>query len=446
MKENNERIFNRKAYSLLKEWKERSKGRTALMVEGARRVGKTTLVKEFAKREYCTHIVIDFSEDNKEIKSLFKNLNNLDRFFRGLQIQTDTQFKERDTLIIFDEVQKFPRAREAIKTLVKDGKYDYIETGSLISIKKNVKNIIIPSEEEIVKLHPLDFEEFLEANDIHTFRLLEKELEEKRPLSESVHKHMIDLYNEYLAVGGMPQAVKAFVEGESFQEIDKIKRDIIKLYVDDFYKIDISGHLGLYFSSIPSELSRQSSRFRLKGKSVSREMKRISEMINSQTVQRCVHVNDPHIGMPITEDYETFKLYLEDTGLFITLCFYDKEVSDNLIYKELVNGKLPANLGYVYENAVAQALTALRFKLYYHTFKKDLKHDYEIDFLISMKNKICPIEVKSSRTSSHKSLDSFMKKHKSQIYQSIIVSTKNLKEENGVLYLPIYMVGLLDKI
>lgn len=248
-------------------------------------------------------------------------------------------------------------------------------------------------------------------------------------------------------MGGMPQAVKSFVEGRSYREIDRIKRNIIGLYIDDFRKIDPTGSLGLYFMSIPAELSRQSNRFRIKGKTMKREMKRISEMADSQTVQRNVHVSDPRVGLPMTQESEIFKMFLEDTGLFVTLCFYDRDFSDNIIYSSLVKGRLPANLGYVYENAVAQNLTAAGYGLFYHTFpKEDSKHRYEIDFLIPSGKKICPIEVKSSSTSSHASLDAFVAKHRSDVRFSIIISRKNLKEENGILFLPIYMTGLIDRL
>ena len=440
-------LFERKAYSVLKEWKERSKGSTAMLVEGARRVGKSTLVEEFARNEYRSYILIDFSEENREINALFDDLSDIDRLLRGLQLQTGVEFIERDTVIIFDEVQRFPRARESIRALVRDGRYDYIETGSLISIKRNIKDIRIPSEEERMKLHPLDFEEFLWARGNRTYRLLEEELDGRKPLPDVLHRKMMTLYNEYLAVGGMPQAVTAFCEGKSYQDIDRIKRSIIGLYVDDFRKIDPTGALGLYFMSIPSELARQSNRFRIKGKSVKREMWRISEMADSQTVLRSVHVSDPRVGLPMTQETEIFKMFLEDTGLFVTLCFYDREFSDNLIYRSLVSGKLPANLGYVYENAVAQNLTSAGYGLFYHTFpKKDSNHKYEIDFLIPSGKKVCPIEVKSSSVSSHASLDAFASKYKTEVLHRIIISGKNLKEEDGTVFLPIYMTGLIGRL
>ncbi len=440
-------LFERKAYSKLKEWKERSNGRTAILIEGARRVGKSTLAEEFAKNEYGSYALIDFSEENKEINALFDDLSDIDRLLRGLQLQTRVEFKERDTAIVFDEIQKFPRAREAVKALVRDGRYDYIETGSLISIRKNVKDIRIPSEEEKLKLHPMGFEEFLWANGDRTYRLLEKDLDLRKPLPDALHRTMMARYNEYLAVGGMPQVVKLFVDGRSYQEIDRMKKEIIGLYIDDFRKIDPTGLLGTYFMSIPAELSRQSTRYRIKGKSVKRELKRISEMIDSGTVHACRHVNDPRVGLPMTQSLEMFKLFLEDTGLFITLCFFDRDFYDNRIYEALISGRLPANLGYVYENAVAQGLTAAGYKLYYHTFpKENSTHKYEVDFVIPSGKKICPIEVKSSRISSHASLDLFVEKHKPDVNRGIVISAKNLKEENGIVHLPIYMTEMINRI
>ncbi|MBR4503870.1 MAG: ATP-binding protein [Candidatus Methanomethylophilaceae archaeon] len=431
----------------MKEWKERSKGSTAILVEGARRVGKSTLVEEFARKEYHSYVLIDFSEENKQINALFDDLSDVDRLLRGLQLLTGVEFRERDTAIIFDEVQRFPRARESIRALIRDGRYDYIEIGSLISIRKNVKDIRIPSEEERLKLHPMDFEEFLWACGNHSYRMLEQDLDGRKPLPDSIHHKMMVRFNEYVAVGGMPQAVRSFVGGRSYQEIDRVKRDIIGLYIDDFRKIDPTGSLGLYFMSIPSELSRQSMRFRIKGKSMRREIGRISEMADSQTVQRSMHVDDPRIGLPMTQELEFFKLYLEDTGLFVTLCFYDRDFSYNWIYSSLVRGRLPANLGYVYENAVAQALTAAGYKLFYHTFpKKDSKHNYEVDFLIPSGKKVCPIEVKSSSVSSHASLDAFIERHKTDVDRGIVVSGKNLREENGIVYLPIYMTCLIGRL
>ena len=443
-------VFKRKAYEVLKKWKNRSKGTTAMLVEGARRVGKTSLVTEFAKNEYTSCIIIDFFTASKEVKALFDDLSDLEALFRGLQVYYNETLIERKSVIVFDEVQLFPRAREAIKALVKDGRYDYIETGSLISIKKNVKNILIPSEEEKMKLHPLDFEEFLWAKGNNTFQLLHYYYKEKSKLADAVHHRMMNLYREYLAVGGMPQVVMKYLSGENYQEIDKEKRDIIKLYLDDFRKMDATGTLGQLYLRIPSQLSGQITRYRVAEVAPDSRMsrKRVSfyNLEDSQTVQICRNVNDPKVGLNVTADDDVFKMFAEDTGLFVTLCFYDKEFSENIIYSKLVSGRLSANLGYVYENALAQALTAMGFKLYYHTFKKedDPKHSYEIDFITTVGEKVRPIESKSSRATEHKSLDVFISRKGLKLDTPVVISPKNLSYENGILYLPVYMTQFLD--
>lgn len=418
------------------------------VIEGARRVGKTTISETFANNEYKTWVRIDFTKASKEITELFSDLSDLNRLFRNLQLFTDTEFIERDTLIIFDEVQNFSRAREAIKHLVADGRYDYLETGSLVSIKKNVSGIVIPSEEEHIELHPLDFEEFLWAEGNSTLHLLKHNFENREALDDAVHGKLMRDFREYIAVGGMPQAVEAFVEGESYQEIDRIKRSIIRLYIDDFKRIDPSGLLGEYFRMVPSELSRESRRYRITnsnpGGNMKSERTAFSELGDSKTIQLCYHVDDPRLGMSGNLDPSFFKMFLEDTGLFVTLCFYEGKFSENVIYEKLVKGRLPANLGYVYENAVSQALVSAGYAPRYHTFPKpDGKHYYEVDFLIQKGLKTIPIEVKSSNEKSHASLDEFIGKHSRDISVSYVLCTKNLHAEEGVVYLPMYMAGFI---
>lgn len=443
-------VFRRKAYDVLKEWKDRSNGSTAMLVEGARRVGKTSLVTEFAKNEYSSCIIVDFYRADNNVKRLFDDLSDLDGLFRGLQLYYNTELQERRSAIVFDEVQRFPRAREAIKALVQDGRYDYIETGSLISIKKNVKGILVPSEEEKMKLHPLDFEEFLWAKGINTFRLLYPYYSGRTKVDDEVHHHMMKLYREYLAVGGMPQAVLKSIGGGSYQDIDKVKRDIIQLYLDDFRKMDPSGKLERLYLAIPSELSSQSTRYRIGTAIPNGRMKRergsFYNLEDSQTVQICRHVNDPKVGLNSSIDDDFFKMFTEDTGLFVTLCFFDKQFSENCIYSKLVSGRLSANLGYVYENAVAQALTAIGFKLYYHTFKKkdDERHSYEIDFITTVDDRVRPIESKSSRATDHKSLDTFISGKGLKLDTPVVISPKNLSFADGILYLPSYMAQFLD--
>ena len=444
------RIFKRKAYDILKEWKNKSNGSTAMLIEGSRRVGKSTLAKNFGDSEYSVCVTIDFSKASQRVKALFDDLEDIDALVRGLQLHTKRTFKERDTLIIFDEVQRFPRARESIKALVQDGRYDYIETGSLMSIKKNVENILIPSEEESFTLHPMDFEEFLWANGNDTFGLLEGVFNDRKGLDEFTHSVMMKRYMEYIAVGGMPQAVEAFVNGKSYQEIDRVKRNIIKLYMDDFRKIDSSGMIGRYFFMIPSELSRETMRYRTTyiddDVGSNRRSELFAELEDSRTVIVSHHVNDPRVGMSMTQNLDFFKMYLEDTGLFVTLCLMDKDISDNIIYEHLASGRLPANLGYVFENAVAQALVAAGYKTFYHTFpKKDGKHYYEIDFVIPSGKKIIPIEVKSSKIRPHRSMDRFIEKHSRDIDIPMMISTKNIGITDGILNIPIYMTGFLNR-
>ncbi len=441
-------IFKRKLYQRMLEWKYRSNGKTALMIEGARRVGKTTISETFAANEYKVWLRIDFSKAKKEIADLFADLSDLNRLYRGLQFYSGVEFIERDTLIIFDEVQNFKRAREAIKHLVEDGRYDFIETGSLISIKKNVTGIVIPSEEECLELHPLDFEEFLLAKGNSTFYYLKDNFNDREELDPIIHNKLMREYREYIAVGGMPQAVEAFVNGASYQEIDRIKRSIIRLYVNDFKKIDPSGKMGDYFLMVPSELSKGNRRYRIADRNPNDRLRKeeivFSEMKDSKTVQFCYHVNDPRIGMSGNLDPSFFKMFLEDTGLFVTLCFYDSQFSDNIIYEKLIKGRLPANLGYIYENAVSQALISSGHIPRYHTFlKPDGRHYYEVDFLMSKGLKVVPIEVKSSSEKSHKSLDEFIKKHTKDVSEAYVLCTKNLYVDGKITYLPMYMVGFI---
>ncbi len=444
-----EAVFRRKAYETLKQWKARSKGSSAMLVEGARRVGKSTLVREFAEKEYASCIIIDFTVATEDVKRLFDSLDDLDTFFRDMQVKFKTDLVRRESVIVFDEVQLFPRARQSVKHLVKDGRFDYIETGSLVSIKRNVKDIVIPSEEERMKLHPLDFEEFLWASGNNTFGLLQDYYERKEKIEDAVHHRMMKLYREYIAVGGMPQAVSKFVEGGSYKDIDEVKRSILNIYLDDFRKIESGGKIDQLFKAIPSQLSSESYRYRVSSSIQDGRRDRDGDLIydleDSQTIQICRHVNDPKVGLELTMDLDCYKVYLEDTGLFVTLCFYDKEFSENGIYDKLVSGRLSANLGYVYENAVAQALTAMGLKLYYHTFlKDDGKHRYEVDFITTVGDRVRPIEVKSSRVSDHRSLDVFISKKGLKLETPVVVSPNNLELRDGILYLPVYMMQFLD--
>lgn len=442
-------MFKRKIYYRLLEWKKESQGRTALLVEGARRVGKSTVVETFGKNEYASYILIDFSIASQTVKDLFYDLSDLNYFFLQLQLQYRKDLEERNSLIIFDEVQLFPLARQAIKALVKDGRYDYIETGSLISIKKNVKDILIPSEERKISMYPMDYEEFLWAQgDNSTMKLLQSIYESRKPVGEKMNRKLLRDFRLYMLVGGMPQAVDEYLRSNNFRRVDWVKRDILNLYEDDFRKIDPTGKISMLFGAIPAELNKNASRYQvssvLTNERADSILELIAEMKDSKTVITAYHANDPNAGMANHKDLGRFKLFLADTGLFTTLIFKDKDFTENVVYEKLLNDKRSANLGYLYENVVAQMLTAKGNELFYYTFRNEkTKHNYEIDFILSRRNKICPIEVKSSGYKTHASLDKFSERYSGRILEKYLVYTKDLYKEKDILMLPVYMVPFL---
>lgn len=442
-------MFKRKIYSKLLEWKCESEGKAALLIEGPRRVGKSTVVEEFAKNEYKSYILIDFSRVSKEVKSLFDDISNLDYIFLRLQLIYKVDLYDRESVIIFDEVELCPMARQAIKHLVKDRRYDYIETGSLISIKKNIKDILIPSEERKISMFPMDYEEFLWAiGDKQTSKLLECMFEKRIPLGEAVHRKLMRDFRLYMLVGGMPQAVNEYIETNNFRKVDEMKRDILKLYEDDFRKIDPTGRITMLFDAIPAQLNTNASRYQvssvLQGERAEQILEFIADMVDSKTVYIAYHANDPNVGLANAKDLRRFKLFLADTGLFATLIFKDKDITENIVYEKLLSDKLGANLGYLYENVTAQMLAAAGHSLYYYTWLNEKRnHNYEIDFLISKRNKICPIEVKSSGYNTHKSLDVFSEKFSERILDKYLVYTKDLKKDKEVLMMPVYMVPFL---
>lgn len=444
------RIFKRKLYEKLLDWKNNRSGRTAVLIEGARRVGKSTLARQFAQNEYESYVMIDFSIVKKDILELFDSIADLDYFFLQLQFRLGVSLKERKSLIIFDEVQMCPKARQAIKHLVADGRYDYIETGSLISIRKNVKDIVIPSEEEKMILHPLDYEEFKWAlGDATTIAQMRMIFEKRLSMGDAVTRKLMRDFRLYMAVGGMPQAVCEYLETNNLMEVDRVKRGIIQLYEDDFYRIDQSGRISMLFDAIPAQLNSNASRFQVAsalGDNVDSEktLQLISELRESKTINMAYHANDPAVGMPLSIDLKKYKMFVADTGLFITLAFKDKDFTENVIYQKLLSDKLDANLGYVYENVVAQMLTAVGNKLFYYTFPTSTgKHNYEVDFLLSRGNKVCPIEVKSSGYKRHASLDAFCEKFSSRVLQRYLVYTKDLHKDEQTLMLPIYLTQFL---
>ena len=444
-------MFQRKIYNKLLEWKEESNGKTALLIEGARRIGKSTVAEAFAQKEYKSYILIDFSKASKEVRELFEDVSDLDYIFLRLQLLYKKDLYKRESVIIFDEVQLCSKARQAIKHLVADGRYDYIETGSLISIQKNIKDILIPSEERKISMFPMDFEEFLWARgDMTTSKILKSVLDKKKPLGDAVHRKLMRDFRLYMLVGGMPQAVEAYIESNNFRKVDETKRDILKLYEDDFKKIDSSGRASMLFEAIPAQLNTGASRYQvssvLSGERADTILQLIADMIDSRTIQIAYHANDPNVGFANARDIRKFKLFLADTGLLTTLIFKDKEFTENIIYEKLLSDKLNVNLGFMYENIVAQILSANGYALYYYTFMNEsTKHNYEIDFLLSKKNKICPIEVKSSGYNTHKSLDVFSEKYSDRILEKYLVYTKDLKKDLDVLMLPVYLLPFLSE-
>lgn len=442
-------MFQRKIYSKMLEWKEQSGGKTALLIEGARRIGKSTVVEGFAQKEYQSYILIDFSRASQETRQLFEDVSDLNYLFLQLQLQFKTDLHTRNSVIIFDEVQLCPKARQAIKALVEDGRYDFIETGSLISIKKNVQDILIPSEERKINMYPMDYEEFLWAlGDDTTFSLLKKCFETNQPLGDALNRRQLRQFRLYMLVGGMPQAVAAYIETNSFRKVDEVKRDIISLYENDFAKIDPTGRLAMLYDAIPAQLNKNASRYQssavLNGERPDKILELIAELKDSRTALVSYHANDPNAGLSNTKDLSKFKLFLSDTGLFVTLMFKDKDFVENEIYEKLLSDKLSVNLGYLYENIVAQCLTASGNELFYHTIMNERsKHNYEIDFLLTIKNKVIPLEVKSSGYKTHKSLDVFTGKYSDRIARRYIVYTKDLCKEQDIFCVPVYMAPFL---
>ena len=405
------KVFRRKLYDRMLQWKAERGGSTALLIKGARRVGKSTLAETFAKNEYDSYLFIDFTEVSQDIRDLFNDISDLDSLFLQLQFKFHTRLYPKKSVIVFDEVQNCPMARQAIRKLVNDGRYDYIETGSLMSIRKNVQNIRIPSEETRMTLYPMDYEEFRWAlGDEVTIPLLNDAFEMRKGLGDAVTRQLLRDFRLYMLVGGMPQAVSKYIETNDLGAVDAIKREIY---------------------AIPGQLNSNATRYQLSSVVEQGKKDRVEEIIqdmeDSQVVMIAHHSNDPNVGLPLHEDSDRYKMYLNDTGLFITLAFRDKDITENVIYQKLLNDKLSADLGYVYENVVAQMLKASGNELFYHTWPTESgKHNYEIDFLLSRGSKVCPIEVKSSGYKTHASLDAFMKKYPERTAQGYLLYTKDM--------------------
>ena len=447
--------FKRKIYDQLLNWKKTSMGKSAILIEGARRVGKSTIAEEFARNEYDDYIMLDFAVETKDIHRKFEeNIGDLDTFFRNLFVIKGKDLPRRRAVIIFDEVELFPIARQAIKYLVADGRYDYIETGSLISIKKNVKNILIPSEEEKIKMFPMDFEEFLWAKgNTVTMPAVRTAFETRKPLGDAIHRKTMQVFREYIAVGGMPQSVAAYVNGDSFSVIDRIKQGILSLYEDDLKKYDDGekGKASLVFKTIPKQLSDHEMHFTFSeinsNARYSNYVESVEFVSEAMIGNLCVNVTMPDVLMELYADRSNFKLYMGDTGLLISQLIREGEETEE-IYRALIYDKLSSNLGMIFENVVAQMFRANGKTLFFHEYKympknTDKEKRYEIDFLLVKNKKVCPVEVKSSGYSSHKSFDYFIEKYPIKVQERYIVYTKDLKFLDGITYIPAYMAGLL---
>ena len=443
------RIFKRKLYDKMLQWKLERNGSTALLIKGARRVGKSTLAEAFAQKEYESYILIDFTEASQDVRDLFNDISDLDNLLFQLQFHYQKRLFPRKSAIIFDEVQNCPMARQAIKKLVKDGRYDYIETGSLISIKKNIQGIRIPSEETRMTLYPMDYEEFRWAlGDEVTIPMLKDAFESKRHFGDGLTRKLLRDFRLYMLVGGMPQAVNTYLDTNNLSLVDEVKREIIELYADDFRKVDPTGKATRMFYAIPGQLNNNTSRYQISSVIEQGKQDRVEELLqdmeDSLVVLFSRHANDPNVGMFLHEDSKKYKMFMNDTGLFITLAFRDKDVTENVIYQKLLSDKLSADLGYVYENVVAQMLKAAGNELFYYTWPTESgKHNYEIDFLLSRGNKICPIEVKSSGYKSHASLDAFFRKFPDRILYRYLVYTKDFRKDGDIQMLPVFLTMFL---
>lgn len=439
--------FKRKAYDKLINWKQNYADDYAVLLEGAKRVGKSTIAEQFARNEYKSYIMLDFSKVSDNIRKIFDDIGNLDMFFLRLQAETGITLYEHESLIIFDEVQLFPKARQSIKHLVNDHRYHYLETGSLISIKKNVKDILIPSEEKKIRVYPMDYEEFCLATN-KNYELLRQIAMSGKGLGESTNRKLMRDLRIYMAVGGMPQAVEAYIRGDNFTKIDHIKRQIIGLYEDDFKKNDPSGRMSAMYHSIPAQLAKDSKKYRITTAIGKRNNTKAEELlfdlIDSRTVLPCYNSISPGASLSDTKDFDSYKLYLSDTGLFVTLMFIDRPEAENELYAKLLSDKLPANLVYLYENLVAQMIASTERELFYHTWeKKGSTHYYEVDFLVSEGSKVNVFEVKSSGIGKHESIDDFSIKHSKYVRKTYLLSQKDVDKDGALLMKPIYLLPFL---
>ena len=449
-------IFKRKVYEKLLKWKELSAGQSAVLLEGARRIGKSTIVEEFAKNEYDDYMILDFARESQDVRNNFvENMSDLDTFFRNLFLLKGKSLQGKKCVIIFDEVQLFPIARQSIKYLVADGRFEYIETGSLISIRKNVKDILIPSEEYRIKMYPMDFEEYLWAlGDTVTVPVIQDAFVRRKALGDAIHRKIMKDFRTYMAVGGMPQAVEAFVNGRTFEQIDFVKRNILNLYEEDLAKYDEENKekASIIYRTIPEQLENKNSHFKFsmvdKSARYQNYVDAVSFIAESMIGNECINVTKPEVVLELFADRSNFKLYMGDTGLLVTQIMKNREETDEDLYKALIIDKLGINQGMIMENMVAQMLRAAGHELYFHEYmympeEATKEKKYEIDFMTVKKKKICPIEVKSSNYMSHKSFDYLIQKYQLKMEDRYIIYTKDLKYEDGIMYIPIYMTMFL---
>ena len=435
------------------EWKRLDNGSSALLIEGARRVGKSYIAERFAKNEYKSYILIDFAKAPQTIHSLFETEGeNLDNLFAVLSAYYKVRLYKRNSVIIFDEVQQCPKARQLIKYLVADGRYDYIETGSLITLKRNIKDIVIPSEEEHIRMYPLDFEEFLWAlGDEVTYPLVREHFEKRKPLGQALHRNVMKLFRQYMLIGGMPQVVEAFAETHDYEAADRIKRRILKLYRDDISKFAEGYESKVYaiFDDIPGQLSKKEKKYKLSSINKKARMREYEDafvwLAEAMIVCPCLNATDPTVGLKLSEEYTTQKLYMADTGLLVTLAFQDDSYMDNELYRDILLDKINVNEGMLTENVVAQMIKAAGHELFFYSRsdKNNRTNNMEIDFLIKRGRKISPVEVKSSAYRKHSSLDKFMDKFDSRLGEKFILYGKDYMEKDGVIHYPLYMAGLL---
>lgn len=444
--------FKRKIYNNLLDWKNNRLGKTALLIEGVRRVGKSFVVTEFAKQEYKSYVIIDFSVPRPlTLDAIINTAYDLDGLFNRISIEYKVQLHPRETLIIFDEVQLCPKARQLIKHLVADGRYDYIETGSLVSLKTNIDDILIPSEEERLSLNPMDFEEFCWAMGDEVTVSFARECYLNRKALGAIHDTVLKRYCEYLCVGGMPQAVEEYVKTKDYSRTDKVKRSILDLYRNDIGKFagNNAAKVRSIFNEIPGQLTKKDKKYSLASLDKAARMRTYEDsfdwLSDAKIINPSYNATDPTVGMALSSDFATRKIYMADTGLLLSHALQMDNVTETKLYEAIFTGEVYFNNGMIAENAVAQSLVASGKSLFFYSRhnRETHRNEIEIDFLIRKDGAVTPIEVKSGKYRSHASLDKFSTKFADRIGERIILYTKDVAERDGVIHLPIYMAMFL---